>query len=106
MMRRSTVILVGVATGVLVVLSVFVPGWAESILGRALFWPVYLVVRAFPPPCFDQGPGREPFCEGTPVQVFAALFGLVLTFVFYAGLGAALCWRLAQRAGRRAEPAA
>ncbi len=107
MTRRSTVaVVIGIATGAVVVASTFVPGWAASTLGRLLFWPVYLVVRAFPAPCFDRGPGQEPFCEGTPVQLFAALFGFVLAFVFYAALGTALCWRLARRAGRQAKPAA
>jgi hypothetical protein len=106
MTRKRGAVLLGLGFGAIIVASSFIPGWPESKLGRALFWPVYLVVNAFPPPCFDRGPGKQPFCEGTPVQVIAALFGLAVSFVLYSALGAALNWpflhRMSSSAGRAA----
>jgi hypothetical protein len=50
---------------------------------RAVLWPATYIADAFPPPCFDQGPGQKPFCEGTPVQVLAGVVGLVVTWLLY-----------------------
>lgn len=44
---------------------------------RVLLWPGTAIMAAFPPPCFDRGPGKEPFCEGTPAQFFAGMIALV-----------------------------
>ena len=106
MTRKGAAVLFGLGVGAAIVASSFIPGWPESRFGRSLFWPVYLVVNAFPAPCFDRGPGQKPFCEGTPVQVIMALFGLALTFVLYSGIGAALSWpflhRMSSSSGRAA----
>jgi hypothetical protein len=104
--RKAVPVLIGLAVGAAVIASAFIPGLGASSFGKVLFWPVYLVVSAFPPPSFDRGPGREPFCEGTPVQLFAALLGFVLAFVFYGGIGAGLSWWLVRQRGNSTGPAA
>ena len=94
MTPRVKAVLIGLGAGLAAVASAFIPGWPESGLGPIVFWPVYLMMRVFPPPCFDRGPGQAPFCEGTPMQLFAALFGFAIVFAFYATLGGVVSWRL------------
>jgi hypothetical protein len=59
---------------------------APDDVARIILWPLSGLALAFPPPCFDRGPGREPFCEGTPIQMLAGLLGLGLSWLFYTGL--------------------
>jgi len=104
--RTGIAITIGFALGALAALPAFVADWRDSSVGRVVLWPAYLTVRAFPPPCFDRGPGQPPFCEGTPVQLFAVLLGLILTFAFYFGLGVAVSWASLRPKGLHNEPAA
>jgi len=73
-----------------------------DLVGAVILWPAYLMVRLFPPACVDRGPGVEPFCEGTPVQLAAVIAGLILTVVWYVGLflGLTLWWVRRQGAVR------
>jgi|SRR5438270_3827667 len=48
-----------------------------------LAWPSAMMAWLFPPPCFDEGPGRPPVCEGTPVQEVSGWVGVAGTFLFY-----------------------
>ncbi len=61
--------------------------WAWVLEAWALlfvfYWPVLLMLKLLPAPCFDRGPGQRPFCEGTPVQVLAAGIGIVLSPLFW-----------------------
>jgi hypothetical protein len=81
--------------GMLTAIVVFVN---SEFLSWILLWPLRLAWWAFPAPCFDQGPGRTQFCEGTPVQLMATAFGLVATVLWY---GSLIYWLL----GRKAHPA-
>ena len=53
---------------------------APDEVARVVLWPLSGLALAFPPPCFDRGPGREPFCEGTPIQMLAGSLGLCLSW--------------------------
>ena len=107
MSRRTVVAMsIGLTLGFLVASSAVVADWRESRIGHVVFWPAYLITSAFPPPCFDRGPKLPPFCEGTPVQLFAVLMGLILTFVFYSALGAALSWVSLRQKSAADRPAA
>jgi hypothetical protein len=107
MSRRTAVaISIGLTFGVLVASSAIVADWRESRVGHFVFWPAYLITSAFPPPCFDRGPMLPPFCEGTPVQLFAILMGLILTFVFYSALGTAVSWASIRQKSAGDRPAA
>jgi len=72
---------------------------------RAVLWPAAMVADAFPPPCFDRGPGEPPFCEGTPVQIFAGLLGFGVSVLFYASIAYCFLW-LSLRRSHADEPAA
>jgi hypothetical protein len=93
----------------LIVVSAAVVGagvcWAAIRFGghgavsRLVLWPLMGMAKLFPPPCFDRGPGEEPFCEGTPIQLFASLLGLTLSWLFYTGVAHLLLRRWAARQG-------
>src|SRR5947209_18122264 len=51
-----------------------------------LAWPSAMMAWLFPPPCFDEGPGRPPVCEGTPVQAGSGRVGVAGTFLSYCRL--------------------
>jgi hypothetical protein len=74
------VLALGLSLTFLAFLSSALPVHAVS---DVLLWPVTLMLWVFPGPCFDRGPGEPPFCEGTPVQVLAGGFGMLLTLAFY-----------------------
>jgi hypothetical protein len=56
---------------------------SSSVPFNVLAWPVAFMNHMFPAPCFDRGPGRLPFCEGTPVQLVAGAVGLFVLVMFY-----------------------
>ena len=58
--------------------------------GTILLWPAWALQAALP--CFDMGTPENPMCEGTPIHLFAFLFGLVLTAGFYALLYRTILW--------------
>jgi len=64
---------------------------------QALFWPVALCVYLSGPGP-DIGPPGKRMHEGTPVQIFAALIGIGLSWTFYSSLVFfVLCLRQKQR---------
>ncbi|MFL6258675.1 MAG: hypothetical protein ACJ76Y_03085 [Thermoanaerobaculia bacterium] len=82
---------------VVAVLSAALP---VRVISQVLLWPVSILLWIFPAHCFDRGPGEKPFCEGTPVQIVAGGFGLIVTWAFY--LMAA--YVLIRRFSRRPDP--
>ena len=61
-------------------------GWLGKLALWILAWPLAIAIWLFPAPCFDRGPGVQPFCEGTPVQIVTWGAGLLCTFLWYATL--------------------
>jgi hypothetical protein len=70
-------------------------------LSEVLLWPVTLMLWIFPGPCFDQGPGEKPFCEGTPIQALAMCFGALVTLAFYFLVAYVLVRRFSRRSVAR-----
>jgi hypothetical protein len=62
---------------------------------KVLLWPAWLLLAALP--CFNRGTPEQPACEGTPIHLMAALFGLSLAVVFYA----TVVYLVLSRAGRK-----
>ena len=92
--RFVVVIFLAVAMTFLALLSGALP---TPVFFDVLAWPVAGMLRLFPPPCWDRGPGNPPFCEGTPIQILAAGFGLIVTFVFYCLIASWLLKRYLKR---------
>ena len=78
--RFTIAFFLAAAATCLAALSITLP---TQIVFNVVAWPVAGMLRLFPAPCFDRGPGNPPFCEGTPIQILAGGFGLIVTFVFY-----------------------
>ncbi len=93
-LRGLSVLTLGSLTTAAAVFSALLP---VQIISKVLLWPVTILLWIFPAPCFDRGPGEEPFCEGTPIQILAGGFGLVVTWVFYLGVAYVLIRRFAHR---------
>lgn len=79
-LRFVTVFISGIAFTVVALFSAVLP-W--KVFFTVLAWPVAIMLWLFPPPCFDRGPGVEPFCEGTPIQLLAGGLGLIVLLIFY-----------------------
>jgi hypothetical protein len=79
-LRPFAVLVLGLALTFLAVLTKALPVHAVS---DVLLWPVTLMLWIFPAPCFDRGPGEKPFCEGTPIQILAGGFGMLVALAFY-----------------------
>ncbi len=79
-LRFVTVFISGIALTVTALFSAVLPG---KVVFEVLAWPVAVMLWLFPRPCFDRGPGVEPFCEGTPIQLLAAGLGMIVLMVFY-----------------------
>jgi hypothetical protein len=79
-LRFVTVFISGIAFTLVALFSAALPG---KVIFALLAWPVAIMLWIFPPPCFDRGPGMEPFCEGTPIQLLAGGLGLIVLLIFY-----------------------
>jgi voltage-gated potassium channel Kch len=79
-LRFVTVFISGVAFTLVALFSAELP-W--KVFFTVLAWPIAIMLWVFPPPCFDHGPGVEPFCEATPIQLLAGGLGLIVLLVFY-----------------------
>src|SRR5437763_138841 len=78
--RFALVFVGGVLFSLLALVSVALP---SRIPFDILAWPVAFMSWLFPAPCFDRGPGMEPFCEGTPIQLIAGVVGFFGMLLFY-----------------------
>ena len=59
--------------------------WVESeLILSILLWPVRLIVGLIPP--LNIGTEEDPFYEGTPIDIFGAMLGLILSAIFYGGV--------------------
>ena len=68
----------------------------------ALLWPLPLVGRFVPAPCYDQGPGLPLHCEGGLIQVGGIAVALALTALWYQVLlYAYLFWAALHRLRRK-----
>ena len=79
-LRFVSVFIAGICLAAIAFLSGSLP---SSTIFTVLAWPVAIMLHLFPSPCFGRGAGRQPFCEGTPVQVLAGGVGLFALVVFY-----------------------
>jgi hypothetical protein len=95
-LRPFAVLVLGLALTFVAMLSKFLP---VSAVSDVLLWPVTLMLWIFPGPCFDRGPGEKPFCEGTPVQVVAIGFGLLVALAFYFLVAYVMVRRFSRRPG-------
>jgi hypothetical protein len=92
--RPFAILALGLALTFVALLSKFLP---VSAVSDVLLWPVTLMLWIFPGPCFDQGPGEAPLCEGTPIQILAGGFGLLVTLAFYFLVAYVLVRRFSRR---------
>jgi hypothetical protein len=69
---------------------------------QALFWPVALCVYLSGPGP-DIGPPGKHMHEGTPVQIFAALMGIGLSWTFYSSLIFFILWFRGKRQPKTAS---
>jgi hypothetical protein len=93
-LRPFAILALALALTFVAMLSKFLPVPAVS---DVLLWPVTLMLWIFPAPCFDRGPGEKPFCEGTPIQILAGGFGLLVTLAFYFLVAYVLVRRFSRR---------
>jgi hypothetical protein len=96
-LRGLSVLLLGSTMTATAVLSAALP---VRFISQILLWPISIMLWIFPAPCFDRGPGEEPFCEGTPIQLLAGGFGLMVTWAFYL----MVAYVLIRRFSRRQDP--
>ncbi|HEY3570422.1 MAG TPA: hypothetical protein VGP73_21005 [Thermoanaerobaculia bacterium] len=93
-LRGLSVLALGSSMTAAAVLSAALP---VRVISRVLLWPVSIMLWIFPAPCFDRGPGEKPFCEGTPIQLLAGGFGLIVTWAFYLVVAHVLIRRFSRR---------
>ena len=86
------------AVAVAALFAVVLGSWLPA---KVLLWPAWLLLVALP--CFNMGTPQQPACEGTPIHLVAALLGLLLTVVFYAGVVYAVLSRTDRKPSERAD---
>ena len=103
---KWSLVSVGGAALVTVLLFVFADNWAPDVPGPVasvatiVLWPVTVCVNLTGPgPSI--GPPEKHWQEGTPVQFLAVVIGMGLSWLFYSSLGYLLVWLW-----RRRHPAA
>ena len=84
--RRTALIAVTLATCLTFVAPFAAYFFSGARVLHAVLWPVYLLGRLMPGPCWDPGLGRPLFCEGQVLGGFRAAAALAASF---------LSWQLA-----------
>ena len=85
-------------TGVLTFIAIIIIASGSWTVACAFVWQACLVVYAIP--CANIGTPEERFCEGTPLHLFAFLFGLGLGVPLYGLLAYAIIRIVGGRWGR------
>ena len=100
-MLRSFFAGLSVTIGAVAVAAFFAMELGSWLPAKVLLWPAWLLLAALP--CFNMGTAEQPACEGTPVHLVAALLGLLLTVVFYAGVVYTVLSKARGKAPERAD---